>query len=354
MGFGTIFVLCLGAKLAKRANKEPIYDFWLWRFLNKVKPLDTASRKKSEITFIDLFAGIGGIHIAFENAGALCVFASEKDPAARRTYTEYFKRKNPNLFLEGATASDLPNFNSDITEITDLLKSGVDPLPKFDILTAGFPCQPFSHAGLRKGMEEARGTLFFDILSILRAKLDSPHPVQAFFLENVRGLMNHRSGDELTIDIIERNLLDLGYTFQKFLVRASDYGVPQYRPRVFMIGFLDHGAAARFEIPQKVMLPPNSLERILGGKVDRTIGYTLRVGGRGSGVGDRRNWDTYLVDGKPFRIGPTEGLSLQGFPQDFVFPSEVSPVQQMKQLGNSVAIPAVQAFAGSILRALKG
>ena len=314
----------------------------------------SANRKINQFTFIDLFAGIGGIHIAFENVGASCVFASERDQAARSTYLSYFREKSPNLFVEGSTPLDFPNFNSDITDITKLLKSGQDPLPNFDILAAGFPCQPFSNAGLRKGMEEARGTLFFDILSILRAKLDSPHPVKAFFLENVRGLMNHRSGDELTIDIIERNLVNLGYTFEKYLVKASDYGVPQHRPRVFMIGFLDPEAAARFKAPAKVSLPPNALGKILGGNVERTVGYTLRVGGRGSGIGDRRNWDTYLVDGKPFRIGPAEGLGLQGFPSDFSFPPDVSPVQQMKQLGNSVAIPAVEAFAGSLTKALKG
>lgn len=339
--------------MATPADKELASGFRFFSGMKRQsyrKPL----QKIDEIKFIDLFAGIGGIHIAFDNVGAKCVFASEKDEAARKTYKNYFEEKNPILFAKGLDDSGLPNFNSDITDITKLLDSGHDPLPNFDILAAGFPCQPFSNAGLRKGLEEARGTLFFDILSILKAKLDSPYPVKAFFLENVRGLMNHRSGDELTIDIIERKLVDLGYTFEKYLVKASDYGVPQHRPRVFMIGFLNPDVAARFECPPKVSLPPKALEQILGGQVDRTIGFTLRVGGRGSGLGDRRNWDTYLVDGKTLRIGAKEGLGLQGFPKDFGFPSDVSPVQQMKQLGNSVAVPAVEAFARSMMEALKG
>ena len=310
---------------------------------------------RSETKFIDLFAGIGGIHIAFSNAGAKCVFASEWDERARQTYLYNFQKNNQDLFRKEVTDESevMPNFYGDITEATSLMKRGVDPIPDFDILTGGFPCQPFSQAGLRKGLDEARGTLFFDILQILKTKKSAGKPVKAFFLENVQGLLNHRSGEQFTISVIERNLKRLGYTFAVHKVRASDFGVPQHRPRLFLIGFLDHDAAKRFVVPPKIKLKKGSLSQILGGSVDREIGWTLRVGGRGSGLHDRRNWDTYNVDGEALQISSIHGLKLQGFPKSFKFPPSVTEAQRMKQLGNSVAVPAVQAYAKALLEALR-
>lgn len=339
----------------------------------KTKKLNVAqgrSASEKRITFIDLFAGIGGIHLAFHNAGAECVFVSEKDPYARETYIRNFIDKAPGLFLDAASnelearpkkhryeiaakaikEKQIPNFNIDITELTKIAKPKV---PDFNILAAGFPCQPFSNVGLRKGMEEARGTLFYDILNILNLKKGEGNQPQAFFLENVLGILNHKSQDKLTIKVIESKLRELGYSFNTYVVKASDFGLPQHRPRVFMIGFLNPEHAANFATPEKQELKPGALEKILGGSTDRKIGYTLRVGGRGSGIGDRRNWDTYMVDGKPFRIGPNEGLKLQGFPSNFRFPDELSDTQKMKQLGNSVAIPAVEAYAREMIRVLK-
>lgn len=332
------------------------------------KPIKTTASPAPEksITFIDLFAGIGGIHLAFHNAGAECVFVSEKDPYARETYIRNFIDTAPGLFLKAQRnepeeepekhryeiaakaikEKQIPNFNTDITELTNTV-------PDFNILAAGFPCQPFSNVGLRKGMEEARGTLFYDILKILNLKKGEGKQPQAFFLENVMGILNHKSKDKLTIKVIESKLRNLGYSFNTFVVKASDFGLPQHRPRVFMIGFLNPEHAAKFATPEKLELKPGALEEILGGSTDRKIGYTLRVGGRGSGIGDRRNWDTYMVDGKPFRIGPNEGLKLQGFPPSFRFPDELSETQKMKQLGNSVAIPAVEAYAKEMIRVLK-
>ncbi len=327
-----------------------------------------ASEKR--ITFIDLFAGIGGIHQAFHEAGAECVFVSEKDRYARQTYIRNFFDKAPDLFkvtpdgelrartkqltyervAKAIEENQNPRFNTDITELTKLVAHNI---PNFNILTAGFPCQPFSNVGLRKGMEEARGTLFYDILKILKLKKDEGNQPQAFFLENVLGILNHKSQDKLTLKVIESNLRNLGYSFKTYVVKASDFGLPQHRPRVFMIGFLDPEHADRFAPPEKQKLKPGALEKILGGSTDREIGYTLRVGGRGSGIGDRRNWDTYMVNGKPFRIGPEEGLKLQGFPAAFRFPDGLSEAQKMKQLGNSVAIPAVKAYAEEMMRVLK-
>ncbi len=278
--------------------------------------------------FIDLFAGIGGFHLAFHNEGAECVFAAEWNEHARRTYEHNFKSLSPDLFESG-------NFAGDITKVDK------SQIPNFDILTGGFPCQPFSQAGKLKGFEDTRGTLFFDIAEIIRVKQPS-----AFFLENVRHLYKHDGGR--TFREIKRILTEeLGYSFQEFIVKASDHGLPQHRPRLFMIGFRDNSLS--------IKQPPNrelayNMSHVMGGKVDREVGYTLRVGGKGSGVHDRRNWDGYIVDGLERRITPEEGKMLQGFPQEYEFP--VSSNEAMKQLGNSVAVWAIQDYARAIIKTL--
>ena len=288
---------------------------------------------KKTITFIDLFAGIGGFHLAFHNLGAKCVFVSEWDKPARETYKKNFEKIEPELF---APETIDQTFTGDITTV--LPKS----IPDFDIITGGFPCQPFSQAGLKKGFNETRGTLFFDIANIMKEKQP-----KAFFLENVRGLLTHDGGR--TFATIQRVLTEeLGYSFFYKVVKASDYGVPQHRPRLFMVGFKDKNID--FEFPEPVELTM-TMDDVFDGKVNKTVGYTLRVGGRGSGLADRRNWDTYLVDGKVRRLSPKEGLRMQGFPDTFQFP--VSETQAMKQLGNSVAVPAIQATANEIIKRLK-
>jgi DNA (cytosine-5)-methyltransferase 1 len=271
--------------------------------------------------FIDLFAGIGGFHIAFQNAGGVCVFASEWDESARKTYELNHKKSSSELFNNG-------NFVGDITKI--------DPknIPDFDILCAGFPCQPFSQAGFKKGFNETRGTLFFDIVNIIKEKQP-----QAFFLENVRGLKTHDKGK--TFSTIKRILEeDLGYSFFYKVVKASDFGLPQHRPRLFMVGFKNKDIKFEFPKPKKLKL---TMSDIWNGECPKKIGYTLRVGGRGSKIDDRRNWDSYLVNGEVKRLGVEEGKKMQGLPKDFIFP--VSETQAMKQLGNSVAVPAIQAVA---------
>lgn len=282
-------------------------------------------------TFIDLFAGIGGFHLAMSSLGGECVFASEIDEYARKTYEHYFKKHNPKLFENGL-------FNDDIRKISP------HDLPDFDILCAGFPCQPFSQAGYKRGFNDThkseRGNLFFNIVDILAAKRP-----KAFFLENVRGIVNHDNGKTFwTIrDILEN---ELGYSFYFQIVKASDFGLPQLRPRAFMIGFRDDGVLRNFQFPQPTPLK-FTMSDVWGGKCDREIGYTLRVGGRGSKIGDRRNWDNYLVNGESRQIMPEQARKMQGFPDDFEFP--VPKSQAMKQLGNSVAVDAVRACAEKML-----
>ena len=278
--------------------------------------------------FIDLFAGIGGFHLAFHKAGAECVFASEWDESARLTYETNFSRISPALFKK-------ENFVGDITKVKKTT------IPNFDILTGGFPCQPFSQAGHGKGFKDVRGTLFFDIAEIIKVKKP-----QAFFLENVQRLHSHDNGK--TFKVIERILTkELGYSFFHKVVRASDHGLPQHRPRIFMVGFRDSNI--EFEFPKKRDLLFN-MSDVMGGKVDREIGLTLRVGGKSSPIDDRRNWDGYIVNGKPRRLTPKEALRMQGFPSSFKFP--VNDSIAMKQLGNSVAVKAVHDYARQIIKAL--
>jgi len=282
-----------------------------------------------KIRFIDLFAGIGGFHLAFHNLGAECVFASEWDEKARETYKLNFESISSRLF-------DTENFAGDITLVNK------DEIPDFDVLTAGFPCQPFSQAGHRRGFEDMRGTLFFEIAEIIRIKQPA-----AYFLENVRHLYSHDNGNTFA-KIKQVITADLGYSLHEFVVKASDHGLPQLRPRLFMIGFRD--PTTKFEPPASRELAFN-MSDVMKGIVDREVGFTLRVGGKSSPISDRRNWDGYLVDGKVRRLTPDEGKKMQGFPENFAFP--VSNSEAMKQLGNSVAVWAIQDYAAQILKALK-
>jgi DNA (cytosine-5)-methyltransferase 1 len=294
---------------------------------------------KKKYTFIDLFAGIGGFHLAFHSRGCECVFASEKDQFARKTYIENFKKISPKLFKNDLFTANL--FNEDITKLD------INEVPKHDILCAGFPCQPFSQAGYKKGFNEtneSRGNMFFYIVDILKKKRP-----KAFFLENVRHLQNHDNGR--TFDIIKQILTkELKYKIFYKIVKASDYGLPQHRPRIFIIGFREEDAyPCDFEFPKKTKLKFN-MSDVWGGECSREIGFTLRVGGKSSAVEDRRNWDGYIVDGEIRRLGSEEGKKMMGFPKSFKFP--VPKSQAMKQLGNSVAVSAIQAVAKQIIEHL--
>ncbi len=289
----------------------------------------------NDFKFIDLFSGIGGFHIAMESLGGECVFASEIDLFARKTYKYNFKKTNPKLFNKNL-------FNDDIRKINPI------ELPDFDILCAGFSCQPFSQAGHKRGFNDThkseRGNLFFNIVEILESKKP-----QAFFLENVRGIVNHDNGNTFKIirEIIEN---ELGYSFHYQIVKASDYGLPQLRPRTFMIGFKNEGVLSSFSFPPKIPLKFN-MSAVWKGECSREIGFTLRVGGRGSNINDRRNWDSYLVDGEVKKIMPEQARKMQGFPENFEFP--VTNTQAMKQLGNSVAIDAIKVCGKAMIDHLK-
>ena len=279
--------------------------------------------------FIDLFAGIGGFHQALGDLGLECVFASEIDPHARVTYRINHKI-NDELF------------NENIRDI--------DPkdIPEHDILCAGFPCQPFSQAGHKRGFSDTEGTdrgnLFFCIKDILKAKRP-----RGYILENVRHLLKHDDGK--TFQIICDELRSIGYSVEYKVLKASGFGIPQHRPRIFIVGFDEKAMnnPISYQWPKERPLKMN-MSDILGGECDREIGFTLRVGGRGSGIDDRRNWDAYRVNGEVVIISPRQGLKMMGFPDHFVLPNNLT--QSMKQLGNSVCVDVVHAVAEEVINCL--
>jgi DNA (cytosine-5)-methyltransferase 1 len=215
--------------------------------LNNLFSTHKQKKTKSKFTFIDLFAGIGGIRMGFEDIGGECVFTSEWDESAKKTYQENFK--------------EIPY--GDITKIEP------EEIPKFDLLLAGFPCQPFSQAGLKKGFDDTRGTLFFDILRIIKH-----HKPKVVFLENVRNLATHDKGN--TLKVIIRNLEKSGYTVYYDLFNAKDFGVPQNRVRIYIIAFKNK---INFEFPKPPQIE-TTLGQILEKKVDDkyTISDKLWVG----------------------------------------------------------------------------
>lgn len=291
-------------------------------------------QKSESLKFIDLFAGIGGFHLALHSLEAECVFAAEINPYARKTYIHNHSKISPELFKQN-------NFAGDIKSVEP------SQIPDFDILCGGFPCQPFSQAGYKRGFHESkenRGNLFFDIVNIIEAKKPN-----AFFLENVRHIKNHDDGK--TFATVQKTLESLGYSFLYKMVKASDHGLPQHRPRIFMVGFRGETTQeSTFKFPDAEPLEM-SMSDIFGKPCNKAVGYTLRVGGRGSGLMDRRNWDTYNVGGEVVRLSSKEGIKMMGFPSDFQFP--VSETQAMKQLGNSVAVPAVRATAEKAIEYLQ-
>lgn len=178
--------------------------------------------------FIDLFAGIGGFHTAMRSVGAKCVFASELDKNARKSYEANYKDIEPILFKKNKDGEYL-YFNEDITQAVP------SKIPDFDICCGGFPCQPFSVAGLRRGFEDTRGTLFFNIANIVKEKINAGYPPRVLFLENVRGLKNHDKGE--TLKVILATLEELGYGYSYEVLNAKYFGVPQNRERLFIIAW---------------------------------------------------------------------------------------------------------------------
>lgn len=302
---------------------------------------------RDQPTFIDLFAGIGGIRLGFERAGARCIFSSEWDPECCQTYEANF--------------GDRPA--GDIAQIRSA------DIPDHDILAAGFPCQPFSILGDGRGFRDTRGTLFFEVERILRDRRPS-----AFLLENVRQLVTHDGGQTFTV--IRHRLQELGYQVYWRILNGLDFGVPQKRERVVIVGFRE-SVAFRFPdggMPRKALREILEPDRRVPDHVWASPHVRRKVQGRVRGTPPRpsiwhenmaghigvhpfscalranASYNYLLVNGER-RLTPREMLRLQGFPDSFRI--VVSDAQARKQAGNSVVVPKIEAVARAIVAALR-
>ncbi|HPI21325.1 MAG TPA: DNA cytosine methyltransferase [Candidatus Kapabacteria bacterium] len=348
------------SKVAEDALQYMLFDF--------KKDVPFPEPEKPKFKFIDLFAGIGGFRIAMQELGGKCIFTSEWDEQAKKTYEANF--------------GEVPFGDITKDETKRFIPDG------FDVLCAGFPCQAFSIAGKRGGFEDTRGTLFFDVAEIIKKKKP-----KAIFLENVKGLVNHDKGKTLTTILnVLRN--DLGYYVpEPQIMNAKDFGVPQNRERIYIVGFRNDLGIESFEYP-KPLNKSVSFEDI---KEDKTvsvkyylsetylntlINHKKRHESKGNGfgyeiipdsgtanavvcggMGRERNlvYDHRLEDFTPVthikgevnkegirKMTPREWARLQGFPDNFIIP--VADASAYKQFGNSVAVPAIHATGKEIIK----
>lgn len=347
------------------------------------------TRKSHYFSFIDLFAGIGGIRLPFQQLGGKCVFTSEWDKFSKKTYAANF--------------GELPE--GDITQIRSL------DIPKHDLLLAGFPCQAFSQAGLKRGFSDTRGTMFFEIQRIL-----AHHQPRAFLLENVKQLKGHDKGNTLkTILSILRGQevpdlpadvpmsdearsslsTKLNYDVDFRVLKASNFGVPQNRERIYIIGFnrnkvtaAEKGGLARHildKLAQRttktrlgdILLDNETVDpkytlskRLWDGHVRRKAEHKTKGNGFGYSLFNPESPSCntisarYYKDGSeilvdqsdigqnPRKLTPKECAAIQGFPENFKLDA-VSDVQNYRQFGNSVAVPVIAAISKEMLEYLK-
>ncbi|MDQ7089495.1 MAG: DNA (cytosine-5-)-methyltransferase [Methylococcales bacterium] len=350
--------------------------------LHETTPYKFKQSSKEKFTFIDLFAGIGGIRLPFQALKGRCVFTSEWDKFAQKTYA--------------ANYGEVPH--GDITEIP------TSEIPEHDILLGGFPCQAFSQAGLKKGFSDTRGTMFFEIQRILTSKRP-----KAFLLENVKQLQSHNKGKtfetitailrgESNIELDENLILSdetlaalshkLNYWVSYKVLRAADYGLPQNRQRIYIVGFnKDYYSKVDFDTlftwPKEskevtkvgdILLKDKDInekytisEKLWRGHQRRKQAHKIKGNGFGYSLFNAESEYTntisarYYKDGseilidqshlekRPRKLTPRECANLQGFPQDFIIDA-VSDGQIYKQFGNSVAMPVIRKVATEIIR----
>ncbi len=327
-----------------------------------------AKSNEKQLKFIDLFAGVGGIRLGFQGSECRCVFTSEWDKYAQKTYFANF--------------GDVPH--GDITKID------APSIPSFDILTAGFPCQPFSSIGQRQGFEhKTQGTLFFDVARILKH-----HRPRAFLLENVAGLVTHDKGR--TLQTILDALHELRYDVWYKVLDAADYGVPQHRDRIYIVGMRVNGSRAPIrptdpnfplltsasKYADRFMWPKPNKEQVgVGQFIETNVeGYEISKhlqkvymykldDGRPQVIDRKSNFPVKTLvacyhkiqrlTGTFVKDGPTglrlltadECKAVMGFPREFHFP--VSRTQMYRQMGNSVAVPMIEAIAREMVRSIK-
>lgn len=325
--------------------------------------INNKEKSLNNITFIDLFAGLGGFRIALESLGAECVYSNEWDKHAQKVYFNNF--------------GDLPE--GDITLVDE------KQIPKHDILCAGFPCQAFSISGKQRGFEDSRGTLFFDVARIVKEKRP-----KVVFMENVKNLAKHDGGK--TLEVIQATMEELGYEFNQKVLSSVNYGIPQKRERIYMVCFRKDivNANFNFKYPKSIpltkhvedfLIPEEEIPKNLfvtredtyienktdnvysnkpirmgivnkGGQGERiysTKGIAVTLSAYGGGAFSKTGG--YLINGKTRKLHPRECARLMGYPDSYQLSEKDS--QSYKQFGNSVVIDVLQYIAIEIGKTLK-
>lgn len=344
----------------------------LQQLLFEVENVPFPTPENYSFKFIDLFAGIGGFRLALQNLGGKCIFTSEWDEYAKKTYRANFGETPFGDITKESTKSFIPN--------------------DFNVLCGGFPCQPFSHAGLKKGFEDTRGTLFFDVADIINRRVENNNSIEVLFLENVKGLKNHDKGN--TLKTIIKTLDNLGYEVKTEILNSKNFGVPQNRERIFIVAWLkDKSKSFKFplgidfmdniiyEKDDLVKIKPTRVgdiliknpeekytisDRLYEGHIRRRKEHKEKGNGFGfSSFDDNAPYTStisarYYKDGSeilieqkdanPRKLTPREAANLQGYPKNFVIP--VSDNQAYKQFGNSVSVPVIQTVFNEIKKQL--
>lgn len=312
-------------------------------------------------TFIDLFAGLGGFRLALESLGAKCVYSNEWDEPVQKVYQANF--------------GEIPD--GDITKVDE------KDIPHHDILCAGFPCQAFSVSGKQRGFEDSRGTLFFDVARIVKAKRP-----KVVFMENVKNFIAHNNGQ--TLEVVKATMEELGYSFYQKVLNAVDYGIPQKRERIYMVCFRKDLNINEFKFPQPFKLvkhledfllddekmtnqcvisrPDTYLNNMIddqysnksirlgivnkGGQGERIYsvkGIAITLSAYGGGIFSKTGG--YLINGKTRKLHPRECARIMGFPDSYIISENVN--QAYKQFGNSVVVDVLQYIAIEIGKSLK-
>ncbi len=324
--------------------------------------IDIQEKYLDGMTFIDLFAGLGGFRLALESLGAKCVYSNEWDEPAQKVYEKNF--------------GDVPE--GDITQVDE------KTIPDHDILCAGFPCQAFSISGKQRGFEDSRGTLFFDVARIVKEK--KPKIV---FMENVKNFATHDNGH--TLEVVKATMEELGYIFFQKVLNAVDYGVPQKRERIYMVCFRTDLGITDFSYPKAFKLTKHVEDFLLddeemvkdlyvirpdtyyngaedneysnksirlgtvnkGGQGERiysTKGIAITLSAYGGGIFAKTGG--YLINGKPRKLHPRECARIMGYPDTYKIADSMN--QAYKQFGNSVVIDVLQYIAIEIGKKVEG
>lgn len=257
------------------------------------------------IRFVDLFCGIGSFHYSFRKFGWKCVMACDIDASVRETY----------------------KCNYGIEPLGDITEIEPSSISNYDILCAGFPCQPFSQCGKHKGFSDTRGTLFFNIMKFIKH-----HNPKIIILENVQGLLRHNNGE--TFQTIKKNIENESYNVVYKILTCSDYGIPQMRKRLFIIGIKNTLQISEDILDLEQFNNEITLSEYLGKNFQKKYAYTIRCGGKNSPLNDRHNWDGYIVDGLEYRLTKEDCLKLQGYDSNFKLCG--TDRDKWKQLGNTI------------------